>query len=169
MRLTNRKLHHWLSVAAALPVLVILATGILLHLKKDFAWIQPPERKGAGKAPAVSMDGILAACRAVPEAKVTGWDDIARIDVRPAKGMLKVTTRDAWEIQLDAETGALLQSAFRRSDLIEALHDGSWFHPAVKRWVFLPAGLALSVLWITGVFLFLQPFRARRRGAAGAP
>lgn len=168
-RLTNRKLHYWLSLAAALPALVILATGILLHLKKDFAWIQPPERKGQGRAPAVSMEEILAACRAVPEAKVSDWDDIARIDVRPGRGMLKVTTHDAWEIQLDAETGAFLQSAYRRSDLIEALHDGSWFHPAIKRWIFLPAGVLLLVLWVTGALLLLQPFLARRRRAVRPP
>lgn len=169
MRLGNRRIHYWLSIASALPVLVIIATGLLLHLKKDFAWIQPPELKGTGTRPAISMDRILAACRKVPEAGVKEWEDIRRIDLRPSKGMLKVTTGTDWEIQLDAGTAAVLQAAYRRSDIIEALHDGSWFHPAVKRWVFLPSGAALLALWVTGICLFIQPLYSRRRRSEAGP
>lgn len=165
MALTNRKLHYWLSIAAALPALIILVTGILLHLKKDFAWIQPPERAGTGEIPAVDFPQVLEACRSVPEAGVEDWGDVRRVDLRPSKGLLKVTTARDWEIQIDAATGRVLHSAYRRSDILEALHDGSWFHAAVKRWVFLPAGAALLVLWATGLWLFLVPLRARRKRA----
>lgn len=162
----NRKIHYWLSLAAALPVLVMTVSGLLLHLKKDVAWIQPPERRGAASAPTLPLDSALAACRTVPEAGVAGWDDVQRIDVRPSRGMMKVIAKSGWEIQVDAATGAVLQAAYRRSDLLEGLHDGSYFHDGVKRWIFLPAGVALLVLWVTGILLFLQP-RLRRRGAAG--
>ncbi|MEO5616479.1 MAG: hypothetical protein ABIS67_01800 [Candidatus Eisenbacteria bacterium] len=92
------------------------------------------------------------------------WSDIQRVDVRPARHMLKVTSKSRWEIQLDTHSGEVLQVAYRRSDLIESLHDGSWFSDAVKFGVFLPAGMILSVLWATGIFLFVMPFwlRARR-------
>jgi uncharacterized iron-regulated membrane protein len=162
-RLSNRKVHYWLSIAAALPILLITVTGLLLHVKKDFAWIQPAERRGSGTEPALSMEGILEACRTVPEARVREWRDIQRIDIRPGRGLVKVTTSAHIEIQIDAVTGEVLQSAYRRSDLIEALHDGSFFHPLVKRGIFLPAGLALLALLFTGVWLFLGPIRARRR------
>lgn len=167
--LLNRRIHYWVSAATALPVLVILASGILLHFKKQAAWIQPPERRGEGTVPSIGMDRILEASRGVPEAGIRDWSDIRRVDLRPAKGMLKVTTDGNWEIQIDAATGEVLQSAYRRSDLIEQLHDGSWFHDAVKTWIFLPAGIALLVLWATGLWLFLQPYLARSSRSRAAP
>jgi len=63
----------------------------------------------------------------------------------------------------------LLQSAYRRSDLIETLHDGSFFHPLVKLGVFFPAAVIVFGLWITGMYLFLLPFRARANKRRVAP
>ncbi|MGL4551336.1 MAG: PepSY domain-containing protein [Gemmataceae bacterium] len=167
MRLSvlTRKVHYWAAIVVALPLLVVVVTGLLLQVKKQFTWVQPPERRGTGKEPALALPRVLEVCRGVPEAGVGSWADIDRIDVRPSRGLIKVTTKDNWEVQIDAQTGDVLQVAYRRSDLIEALHDGSWFHPAVKLWVFLPAGLTLFLLLLTGVYLFWLPIvvRATRR------
>jgi hypothetical protein len=111
----------------------------------------------------IGMPQILAAAQRVPEAQVTDWSHIDRLDVRPSKGIVKVITRSHWELQLDLATGEVLQSAYRRSDVIESLHDGSWFHDAAKLWIFLPAGAIVLGLWITGVYLFLLPFRVRAK------
>jgi uncharacterized iron-regulated membrane protein len=159
----GRKVHSWVAVITALPVLVILASGVLLHFKKQAAWIQPPEIRGSATTPTITMEQILEACRSVPEAGIREWSDIRRVDLRPGKGMLKVTGRGNLEIQIDAATGDVLLSAYRRSDILEQLHDGSWFHDAVKSWIFLPAGVLLLVLWVTGIYLFLLPYLARRR------
>ena len=91
------------------------------------------------------------------------WDDIDRLDVRPGKGMLKVRCNSGIEVQIDTETGDVLQVARRRSDLIESIHDGSWFHDAAKLWLFLPAAAVLFALWISGVYLWLLPHLVRRR------
>ena len=168
-RIWNRKLHRWGSIAVALPFFVVICTGLLLQLKKQLAWVQPPEQKTAFNVPTVTMEQILASARAVPEAKVSGWGDIDRLDVRPGKGLVKVVTVDHWELQLDLATGALLQSTYRRSDLIETLHDGSFFHPLVKLGVFFPAAVIVFGLWITGMYLFLLPFRARANKRRVAP
>jgi uncharacterized iron-regulated membrane protein len=160
-RVWNRKLHRWGALAVALPFLVVIGTGILLQLKKQFDWVQPPEHRGAG-APAVSLPDVLARASAVPQAGVRTWADVDRVDVRPEKGLIKVMTRTRWEVQLDASTGAVLQVAYRRSDLIETLHDGSFFHPLAKLGVFLPSGLVVLGLWITGIYLWLLPWRARK-------
>jgi uncharacterized iron-regulated membrane protein len=93
---------------------------------------------------------------------------VDRLDVRPGKGILKVISTSRWELQLDLGSGEVLQVAYRRSDLIEALHDGSWFHPAVKLWLFLPAGVVVLGLWITGIYLWWLPIGARRRKQAAA-
>lgn len=160
----NRKIHYWVGAVVALPVLVILLSGIVLQLKKHWTWVQPPEVRGTGKVPAIDFDAVLAAVASVPELGVESWEDINRLDVRPSRGMLKATLHNGWEVQVDLGTGQVLQTAYRRSDLIEAIHDGSFFGGTVARLgVFLPSGVALLLLWLTGLWLFWLPFSAKRK------
>jgi uncharacterized iron-regulated membrane protein len=164
----NRKIHSWAAIVIALPLLVMIGSGIVLQLKKQSSWIQPPELSGTTGDPAVDFEQILETCRQIREMEVRGWSDINRVDVRPSKGMLKVWAKSNWEAQIDLRTGEVLQVAYRRSDMIEAIHDGSWFHEAVKFGLFLPAGIALLLLWISGIYLFFLPYIARlRRRRAG--
>lgn len=162
-RVWNRKLHRWGAVLTLVPFFIVLVTGILLQVKKQVPWIQPVESRGAGTTPVVSMDALLAAARTVPEAAISGWSDVDRIDVRPGKGIAKVVSTNRWEIQVDLASAAVTHSAYRRSDLIETIHDGSWFHDAAKLWIFLPSGLIVLGLWTTGVYLWLLPHWARRQ------
>ncbi len=164
-KLLNRKIHYWASFIVALPILVIIASGLFLQTKKQFSWIQPPEIRGVGKTPGISMAQILEASKVVSEANIEGWEDITRLDVRPSTGMVKVRANNDWEIQIDLETGKVLQTAYRRSDIIESIHDGSFFHDAVKLWVFLPSGIVLLLLWLTGIYMFVLPYWVRRRRA----
>ena len=161
-RIWNRRLHRWGAIAVAIPFLLVICTGILLQLKKQFPWVQPPETRGSATAPALSMPDVLERVRALPQVGIRDWDDVDRIDVRPSKGMLKVVGTNRWEVQLDVATGAVLQVAFRRSDLIESLHDGSFFHPLAKLGIFLPSGILVLGLWLTGIYLWLLPWRVRR-------
>ena len=157
----NRLMHRWGSIIVLIPTGVIILSGIVLQLKKQSAWIQPPTQNGSSAEPSLRFNQILAAAQKVPDAQVETWDDIDRLDVRPGKGILKVRCQNRWEVQLDAKTGDVLQVAYRRSDLIERIHDGSFFHDRVKPWVFLPAALLLGVLWVTGIYLFLLPYFAK--------
>lgn len=159
----NRVIHRWGSIATSVPVLIVLVTGVVLQLKKESAWIQPKTQAGTDRPPQISFPEILAITKTVPEAEVETWDDIDRLDVRPGKGMLKVRCKNRWEVQLDASSGDVLQVAFRRSDLIESIHDGSFFSDGVKLGVFLPTALVLIVLWVTGIYLFLLPHLAKRK------
>ena len=158
-----RKVHGWLSMIVAIPLLVIIATGLLLQVKKDFPWIQPTEERGGGGAPHVSFADVLATCAAQEELNVRGWEDIRRVDLRPDKALLKVTTQCGREVQIDPADGRVLRVAYRRSDVIEALHDGSWFGSVAKRFVFLPTAIALLVLWSTGIYLFFLPHLRTRK------
>ncbi len=160
-----RKLHYWGSVVIALPIAVIICTGVLLQLKKEITWIQPKEIKTQARDFAITGDQILRAAMAAPALKVRSWDDIARIDIRPDRGLVKVSAQNHWEIQLHSATGETLQVAYRRSDLIESIHDGSWFHDSAKLWIFLPGGVLLFGLWLTGMYLFVLPYwvKAKRR------
>src|SRR4051794_36556888 len=93
-RVFMRKTHRWGSILIALPFLLVICTGLLLQLKKELSWVQPPTGKGTGKSPKVSFDVILEAAKSVPEAEVKSWDDIERLDVRPDRGMVKVQARN---------------------------------------------------------------------------
>jgi uncharacterized iron-regulated membrane protein len=168
-RVVNRKLHRWGAVLVALPFLIVVTTGLLLQLKKQLTWVQPAEQRVKDAVPSLSLQQILEAVKAIPEARVTSWSDIDRFDVRPGKGIVKVSTIDHWEVQLHVQTGKVLQSAYRRSDLIESLHDGSWFHDAAKLWIFLPSGVVVLGLWVTGIYLYLLPVRTRARRANPLP
>jgi hypothetical protein len=147
------------------PFGLVIVTGILLQLKKQFPAIQPPTGQGSGDILQVDFDDVLAEARATPELGVTSWDDIERLDVRPDRNLIKVRGKNHWELQLDAGTGEPLQVMHRRSDLIESLHDGSWFHANAKLWLFLPVGIIVFLLWLTGLYLFFLPHvsRARRK------
>ena len=159
----SRLSHRWGSIIALLPITIIIFSGIVLQLKKESAYIQPPTQSGAGTEPAIGFERILEVARTVPEAEIESWEDVDRLDVRPGKGVVKVQCKNRYEVQIDTETSEILQVAFRRSDLIESIHDGSYFNEHFKLWVFLPAGIVLAALLITGVHLFLLPHLARRK------
>lgn len=160
----NRKVHHWGSFIVAVPVLIIICSGILLQMKKQWDWVQPAEIRGTGTVPAIGFDQIMATLQATPSLGVAGWDDVARIDVRADRGLAKVTVTSGWEAQIDLGTGLLLKTEYRRSDLIEAIHDGSFFAGDwTKLGIFLPAGVMLLLLWLTGMWMWWVPFIAKRR------
>lgn len=106
---------------------------------------------------------MLEAVVAVPQSEVLSWDDIDRVDIRPGKGIAKVQCENRWEVQVDLQTSEVKAVNYRRSDLIESLHDGSFFSDAAKLWVFFPNGLILLGLWFTGVYLWWLPIGVKRK------
>ncbi len=158
LALLNRKFHSWGSIIIAIPLLFVVGSGILLLLKKDVSWIQPPTVKGDGLIPQISFDDMFRAAASVEPAGIQSWNDIKRIDVQPEKGIAKLTTSGNYEVQIDTQTAKVLSASYRRSDLIESIHDGSFLHSGAKYYVSLPSGIILLVLLITGVVLFFQPY-----------
>ena len=160
----NRKVHYWGSAIVAVPALVLIASGLLLQSKKHWSWVQPVEHRGSVATPAIDLEQILAAARTVPALNVRSWDDVNRIDVRPGRGVAKVSLNSGYEVQVDLGSGGVLHHAYRRSDLIEAIHDGSFFGGDwVKLGVFLPTGAVIFLLWATGLWMWWVPFAAKRR------
>ena len=158
----TRKTHYWGAFIILLPVLIISITGVFLQLKKEIYWIQPPTVSGdLPNNPSISFEEILEAAKTVKETNIESWNDIDRLDVRIEKGIVKVRTKDRWEVQVDTYSGKVVQVAYRRSDIIEELHDGSWFHENVKLLIFLPSGIILFLLWITGFYMVLIPYLSK--------
>lgn len=162
----NRKVHYWIGFAAALPMLVMIGSGLLLQAKKQWTWVQPTELRGTGSVPAIGMDAILTALKSVPDMNVQRWDDVNRLDVRPGRGVVKAWLMNGYEVQVDLGTGLVLQTAYRRSDIIESIHDGSFFAGDwTKLGIFLPSGIVVLMLWLSGMWMWWVPFAAKRAKA----
>ena len=146
----------------SIPFLIVIITGLLLQLKKEVEWIQPVTEEVAIDTLSIKFSDILSISQGVFEAQIKDWSDIDRLDVRPEKGIVKVRAKNRWEIQIDLERGTVLKTAYRRSDIIEQLHDGSWFHEVVKSWIFFPSGIVVLILWLSGMYLFFVPILAKR-------
>lgn len=159
----TRKLHRWGALITFVPLVLVIVTGLLLQVKKQVPWVQPPTLSAPGRVPEISWDQMIGAARNCPEAEIQSWEDVDRVDVRPGKGIAKLQGKNNWEIQIDTQSGAVLQCTYRRSDWIESLHDGSFFSESAKLWVFLPNGLILFGLWCTGIYLWWMPIAAKRR------
>ena len=151
-----RKIHYWISPFIFIPILIIFSTGILLQLKKQSDWVQPPIQQGVSNVPSIEFQEMLEAAKSVPEAGINSWEDIDRIDVRPEKGISKIRSNNQWEIQIDNQTNEILLVEYRRSDIIESIHDGSFFTDYVKFGWFLPTAVLLIVMSISGIYMFLS-------------
>lgn len=162
-RQLSRSVHLWGALVIFVPVVIVIGSGLLLQVKKQVTWVQPPTQKGHPGQPELTFEDILTAVSKVDEARIASWDDIDRLDVRPGKGVIKVQSNNAYEVQVDARTGEVLQVAYRRSDTIEAIHDGSWFFEGAKLWVFLPVAIVLFLLWISGLVMLYTTLTSKYR------
>ena len=153
-----------------LVVLNVAVTGFLLLIKKDHDWIQPPTQRGAegGIERFITNQQLFETVLAQGHPDFASLDDVNRVDFRPGKRVFKVQSHHHHtEMQVDAVSGAVLGVAKRNSDLIESLHDGSFFGDAVHGWLMPLTAIALVFLVASGLFIWLQPKvkRARRRRA----
>ena len=160
-----RKIHYWISPFIFIPILIIFSTGILLQLKKQSDWVQPPIQQGVSNIPSIEFQEILEAAKSIPEAEINSWNDIDRIDVRPEKGISKNRSNNQWEIQIDNQTKEILSVEYRRSDMIESIHDGSFFTDYVKFGWFFPTAILLIFMSISGIYMFLLPLFMKRKKA----
>ena len=166
--------HKWTGIVLGIVFLHTAVTGFLLLMKKDYAAIQPPTCQGAPGELAEfrSLQDVFAVVFAEDHPDFQNLDDIDRIDFRPGKRVHKVRSRhNHSEIQVDAVTGAILSRDWRPSDLLEDLHDGSFY----ARWAhayFMPlVAIALAFMVGSGIYIWAWPVlqrRKRRRAAARA-
>ena len=165
----NRRTHAWISMCFAVPLVVVIITGILLQPKKQLPFVQPIERAGVTHEPVATPAQYL---EAINRGKLDGavtWKDVQRVDIRPSKGIAKVILKSDVEYQVDLGTGNVLQRELRMSDFIESLHDGSFFAGDIsKLGVFLPAAIGLLVLWVSGIYMFWLPIIVKQRKSRAA-
>lgn len=163
LRKAMRVTHHWISLIVLITGGSLSVTGILLLLKKDIDWLQPPVVTATSSDMSdARIDALFgAASRAAPHP--LRWEDIDRIDVRPSDGIAKVITESASEYQVDLHTLEVLSIGSRGADVVEKIHDGTFFGSGVKYFLMIPAGVTLFILWVSGIYLFFVGQAQKRR------
>ena len=158
--------HKWTGIVLAVFLFCTSVSGFLLLLKKKVDWIQPPTVQGAGGGvdDFICVRELFAVVLGHGHRDFQSMDDIDRVDFRPADRVFKVQSRSRYaEIQVCAVTGEVLSNAWRPSDLIEDIHDGSfwagWFHD----WFMPVVSAALLLMIASGLWLFVEPSVRRRR------
>ena len=159
-----RQIHYWLSLPLMFTIFVIASTGTMLALKKDFAALQPPTQTGSRPGDlGRPLSDMVRAVGTVPGHRHVQWQDVDRIDVRPSDGIAKVILHSRTEVQVDLATGKALQVGYRTSDLLETIHDFSFFGSWAKYVFSFGTGIAILAMAASGAYLFLLPYLARRR------
>jgi uncharacterized iron-regulated membrane protein len=164
-------LHRWVGIAVGLLVMLTAASGLLLLVKKRFAWIQPPVAVGAAGTPEQlrPLADVYGAVFALGLPQLRSEADIARIDFRPDQRVHKVVSvHGDVEVQVCAVTLRTSGPAVRRSDWLERVHDGSWAGDWLHGIVMPFVALAVLFLAASGYVMWAWP-KLRRRRAAPVP
>jgi uncharacterized iron-regulated membrane protein len=169
-----RKWHRLTGAFLFVFFFMVAVTGLLLGWKKDSGGlILPQTQKGSSQEVAtwLPLDSLQhLGKRALKAEFPTYATDVARLDVRPNKGIVKVLFEEhSIGVQLDGATGATLSVAKRHSDWLENLHDGSlldnWLGTGgyFKLLYTTVMGLALLLFTITGFWLWYGPKYLRKQ------
>jgi uncharacterized iron-regulated membrane protein len=157
--------HKWTGIILAVVLLNTAVSGFLLLVKKDFDWIQPPTQKteGGSVAQFITIEKLYEIVLSQDHSDFKLSSDINRIDVRPSEAIFKVKSEHNYsEMQVDAVNGKVLSIATRNSDLIEELHDGSFYGKWIHDWLMTFTAFALIYFTGTGLYLWLFP-KLRRK------
>lgn len=169
-----RKVHRTTGALLFIFFFIISISGLLLGWKKNSnGYILPETQEGTSTnlKEWLSMDSLhTIACNTLHN-KVSKDLDLAldRIDLRQEKGSVKFVFIDSfYEIQLDGANGNVLSIGQRRSDFLEAVHDGSLLDDYlstdgyIKLGYTTVMGTSLLVFTITGFWLWYGPKRMRK-------
>ena len=168
------KAHRWTGIVVAAVVVTSSVTGFMLLLKKRVDWIQPPTLQGAagGVEDFITVQRLLEVVFAQNDPDFTVPGDIDRIDLRPDDRVFKVISKHHYaELQVCAVTGQVLSRGRRRSDLLEDIHDGSFWAGWWHDWAMPVFGVGLAFMTASGLWLWIEPTlrrRKRRRGLGGS-
>lgn len=155
--------HLWLGVLFTVVLLSISVTGVLLNHKRGLGLM--PD---VNHAPSAGFDNTLTLAELARHARAgtdaaIGATEIDRMDVRPDNGYVKVRFSDpaSTEVTVDISNGSVLHVGRRGDVFLERLHSGEAFG---DKWVLLSdaAAIALTILLVTGYWLWLAPKWRRR-------
>lgn len=174
---TIRAVHRWIGIVCSLLLIVLACTGFLLALKKRFDWIQPTAQEGQSLASmheVVPIGQVAEAVFAVGIPELQTHEDFYRFELHVSKNLFKVMSKEGYhEVQVDARTGKVLSVGRRNDNLIESIHDLSFFGDPPHDWGLPLVALGLFSLGASGIYMFSVPlvrrwrFRKQQARAAG--
>lgn len=146
-----RMYHRYVALAVTIPLIFIAVTGIILQLRNQFEWLQPASVSSTlTEAPLLTLDNLTTQY---------GAANIEQIIWRPGKKNMAVRLYDGTELQLHPQTGEILKSAKRRTNILIELHQGSWLGKFGQYFIYFISGLGLCFLIGTGLLIY--PFKGR--------
>ena len=154
MKIKLRRWHGYIGLLAALPLIVMTLTGLMLQLRNQFEWIQPKTEKFLltdGEA-LLSMEEVV---------KKFEGEKVEQVIYRPGKANYSVRLEGGMEVQLHPQTGEIKKSLPRRSGFLIDLHQGSWLGPLGQYLLHFAAGVGLFFLIISGIIIY--PFKKWRK------
>ena len=165
-----RKFHRWISLVAALFLLIVATTGVILQVQRLTGEDEDKDRE-AQSGIAMPLDAyapMLAKTLEVAHARAPDRP-IASIELQLAgdepKGVVTFPGEPGRQITVDPRNGKLLKDEEHEAEsLILRIHSGEILgEPGVVLGVFW--GSALILLSITGFIVYLELYRRRRKAS----
>lgn len=174
-----RKYHRWVSPLAALFLIIVSMTGVVLQLQKLTGNDADADAEGRSAAPTVLTTGLsssayaLLISRTLDAARTRAPNTaITSVALRGAgkeiEGVIDLPGDPLREIVVDARSGRIVSDERHEAEsVILRIHSGAILgEPGVVLGVLW--GLALVVLSVTGGWVYLDMYRKRRRGSGKA-
>ncbi|MBN3584655.1 PepSY domain-containing protein [Algoriphagus aestuarii] len=163
-----RVFHRWLGIPLIIFFFLIGITSILLAWKKK-AELLPPTLKTKVENGTWILPSEMVEIGKSEMKKLSLDPDVDRIDIRPDKGIAKVTFKTHFtEVQVDGFSGEVLSVSTRHSDWIEKVHDGSIFdyywtgEEAAKLTYSTLISIGLILMSVSGFYLWYFPKKIRK-------
>lgn len=160
-----RAIHKWIGLFACLFLVIISATGFFLAIKGNVGWMRPPSEKGgeiASFADVVPVDVAAQSAFGAGIAELKSYDDIERFEYHADKNVYKIHSAKGYhEVQVDGANGEVLATGTRNDQLMEDIHDLSFFASFAHAWLLPAVAVALFLLGLTGVIMYFVPVARR--------
>ena len=162
-----RSLHRWIGFVACLFLALISTTGFFLALKGQFAFMRPPVMPTSELESAkaiLPLADVLQIAFDAGQHELDELKDVDRVDFRPGDNVFKVVSKTGYrEIQVDGTRGTIVSNAKRNDQLMEDLHDMSYFAEATHEFVLPAVAVMLFLLSTSGIVIFSVPIVRRWR------
>ncbi len=161
-----RSIHKTVGLVACLFLLMLSISGFLLAIKAQVSWVRPETKSGGEVALSdmVSMQQVADAAFSAGFAELKSVGDIDRLEFHADKRIFKVISSKGYrEVQVDGATGEVLSTGQRNDQLLEDLHDLSFFADGLHTWGLPAVAIGLFLLSVTGIIMYTIPVLRRAK------